>query len=148
MQGTTVREVKEVDIGWLAGIIDGEANVCFVKNQYNRLMHKITIINSNIDLLNKCRWIINKYCEKNKDVKIHVKKYKTGIFKSSKKMYDLTIHRQNHLKNILPVLIPHLTEKKLKSQQLLNFLENHKKGTWFKDGEVDKYLSFTPAETK
>jgi hypothetical protein len=148
MQGTTVREVKEVDIGWLAGIIDGEANVCFVKNQYNRLMHKITIINSNIDLLNKCLWIINKYSEKNKDIKIHVKKYKTGIFKSNKKMYDLTIHRQNHLKNILPVLIPHLTEKKLKSQQLLNFLENHKKGTWFKDGEVDKYLSFTPAETK
>lgn len=148
MQRTTVREVKEVDIGWFAGIIDGEANICFVKNQYNRLMHKITIINSNIDLLNKCLWIINKYSEKNKDIKIHVKKYKTGIFKSNKKMYDLTIHRQNHLKNILPVLIPHLTEKKLKSQQLLNFLENHKKGTWFEDGEVDKYLSFTPAETK
>lgn len=148
MQGTTVREVKEVDIGWLAGIIDGEANVCFLKNKYNRLMHKITIINSNIDLLNKCLWIINKYSEKDKDIKIHVKKYKTGIFKTNKKMYDVTIHRQNHLKNILPILIPHLTEKKLKSQQLLNFLENHKKGTWFKDGEVDKYLSFTPAETK
>jgi hypothetical protein len=148
MQRTTVREVKEADIGWLAGIIDGEANVCFVKNQYNRPMHKITIIGSDIDLLNKSVRIINEFSENNKEIKIHDKKYKTGIFKSNKKMYQITIHRQHHLISILRALIPHLTEKKLKSQQLLNFLENHRKGTWFKEGEVDKYFSFMPAETK
>lgn len=148
MKGTTVREVKTADIGWLAGIIDGEGSVTFVKNGYNRLTHMIHIIGSDMDLLKKCVRIINEYNDGGTEVKILPKKYKKGLFKTNKKMYRVEIWRQGHLKKLLPLLIPHLTEKKLNSQKMLNFLTKHKKGTWFKDGEVDEYLAFTPAETE
>jgi len=148
MLGTTPREVKPEDIGWLAGIIDGEASVTFVLNGYGRLTHMIHIIGSDLGLLNKCVRIINAFNDGGVEAKILDKQYKQGLIKSNKKMYRVEIWRQGHLKNLLPAIIPHLTEKKLKSQKLLNFLENHKRGTWFKEGEVERYLHFTPVETK
>lgn len=147
MQRTTVREVQ-ADIGWLAGIIDGEASITFVKNGQGRLTHMIHIIGSDPQLLEKCARIINTYNDGGTEVKILDKKYKTGIFKTNKKMFRIEIWRQGHLKKLLPLLIPHLTEKKLRCQKMLNFLIKHKKGTWFKDGEVEEYLAYMPAETK
>jgi len=148
MQRTTPREVKAADIGWLAGIIDGEASVTFVKNGYGRLTHMIHIIGADTSLLKKCTRIINEYNDGGTEVRILDKKYKIGIFKSNKKMYRIEIWRQGHLKKLLPLLIPHLTEKKATSQKLLNFLQKHRKGTWFKQGEVEEYLAYTPVETK
>jgi len=148
MQRATPREIKAAEIGWLAGIIDGEGSVTFVKNGAGYLTHMIHIIGSDMDLLEKCVRIINDYNEGGTPVRILDKRYKTGMFKSNKKMYRLEIWRNGHLKKILPFLIPHLTEKKLRCQKMLNYLENHKKGTWLREGEVEKYLAFMPVETK
>jgi hypothetical protein len=148
MKGTTVREVKPEDIGWLAGIIDGEGSITFSMNGRGFLMHMIHIIGSDMELLKKCVRIINAYKDEGVEAKILDKKYKNGLFKSNKRMYRIEVWRQGHLKNLLPVLIPHLTEKKIKCQQLLNYLQNHKKGTWLTKEEKLKFLDFTPAETK
>jgi len=63
-------------------------------------------------------------------------------------MYLIQINKQAALRELLETILPHLTEKYLKSARLLNFLQNHKKGFWFKEGEVDSYFNFTPVETK
>lgn len=147
MKGTTVREVKLEDIGWLAGIIDGEGSITFQLNSRGFLTHMIHIIGSDPKLLEKCVRIINLYNDDGIPARILEKKYKEGIFKTNKPMFRIEIWRQGVLKNILPDLIPHLTEKKLKCQKLLNFLENHKKGSWLR-GKQQKYLDYTPAETE
>jgi len=147
MQGVTAREVKPEDIGWLAGIIDGEGSITFNLNGRGFLTHMIHIIGSDKDLLEKCVRIINQYNDDGVEAKILDKRYKPGIFKSNKKMFRIEVWRQQHLKNLLPALIPHLTEKKLRCQKLLNYLENHKRGSWLR-GKQQEYLNFTPVETK
>jgi len=144
---TTVREVNQADIGWLAGIIDGEGSITFNLNGRGFLTHMVHIIGSDKTLLEKCVRIINQFNDGGVPVKILPKKYKIGIFKTNKPMFRIEIWRQGFLKNILPYLIPHLTEKKLRCQKLLHYLENHKKGTWIR-GKQQKYLDYTPAETK
>ena len=143
-----MREVKPEDIGWLAGIIDGEGSITFQLNGRGFLTHMIHIIGSDMDLLKKCVRIINSFNDGGVEAKILDKKYKEGMFKTNKRMYRIEIWRQEVLKNILPILIPHLTEKKLRCQKLLNFLKHHKKGYHFKEGEIESYLRFTPAETE
>jgi hypothetical protein len=147
MQGATPREVKLEDIGWLAGIIDGEGSITFLLNGRGFLTHMIHIIGGDKDLLNKCVRIINAYNDGGVEVKLLPKKYKKGLFKTNKEMFRVEIWRQGHLKNLLPILIPHLTEKKLQCQKLLHYLENHKKGTWLR-GRQQEYLNFTPVETE
>ena len=139
--------MKLEDIGWLAGIIDGEGSITFQLNARGFLTHMIHIIGSDHALLDKCIKIINQYNDGGGEARKLVKKYKPGLFKINKEMFRIEIWRQQVLKNILPDLIPHLTEKKLKCQKLLNFLQNHKKGTWLR-GKQKEYLGFTPVETK
>lgn len=149
MQGTIPREVKPEDIGWLAGIIDGEGSVYVSKNARGFIGHNIQIIGSDLSLLNKCVEIIRKFDDgKGLPTTYRLKKYKEGMFKTNKVMYDISIHRQGHLKNLLEALLPHLTEKKSKAAVLLNFLQNHSRRKWYRGDEIERYLNFTPVETK
>jgi len=151
MQGTTVREVKPEDIGWLAGIIDGEASITCNKTHSipPKIVYSIHIVGGDLSLLNKAIRIVNQFDDgQGISAKLYKKNYKSSLLKSNKQMYHLQIWRQGVLLNLLRVILPHLTEKYLQGARLLNFLENHKKGFHFKEGEIDAFLSFTPAETK
>ena len=86
MQGATAREVKLEDIGWLAGIIDGEGSITFQLNARGFLTHMVYIIGSDKDLLEKCVRIINYYSDGGIEAKKLIKKYKPGLFKSNKEI--------------------------------------------------------------
>jgi len=155
MSRTTVREVKPEDIGWLAGIIDGEGSITIVSGHTKprKIIHNIHIVGTNLQLIEKCKRIVDCFDDgkgwKRQTHKIYLKKYKTNIFKKNPKpCYHIQIYRQGVLKNLLQVILPHLTEKYLRGARLLNFLENHKRATHFQEGEIDAFLNFTPAETK
>lgn len=147
--GTIPREVNPADIGWLAGIIDGEGSIYVNRNARGFLGHNIAIIGSDLLLMNKCVEIIRMFDDGlGLPTTYRLKKYKEGMFKSNKTMYEISIHRQGHIKNLLEALLPHLTEKKLKAAILLNFLQNHTRRKWYKENEIEEYLKFTPVETK
>lgn len=146
-----MREVKPEDIGWLAGIIDGEASITLAKSKvgHPRIIYSIHIVGTNLQLLNKCVKIVDKFDDGlGIPAKLYNKNYKNSLFKTHKQCYHLQIWRQGVLRNLLPVILPHLTEKYLPAARLLNFLMNHERRKWFKEGEIDAYLSFTPAETE
>jgi len=56
MKGTIPREVKLEDIGWLAGIIDGEGSVLFNRpkpnKSWNQILYGIYIVGADLLLLN------------------------------------------------------------------------------------------------
>lgn len=150
----TPREVKPEDIGWLAGIIDGEASITFNKRRpetvnTNSIVYSIHIVNSDPMLIDKCMRIITQFDDGvgKEPLRLYKKNYKPGVVKSNKPCYHIQIWRQGMLINLLEAVTPHLTEKHLKAAKLLNFLKSHKKGTWYRD-KVDDYLNFTPVETK
>ena len=149
-----MREVKPEDIGWLAGIIDGEASITVTKSHTKpyKIIHNIHIVGGDLSLLNKAMRIVNQFDDgkgwSKKPAHLYKKNYKNSLFKTNKQMYHLQIWRQGVLLNLLEAVLPHLTEKYLKGARLLNFLKNHKRCSWFKEGEIDALLNFTPAETK
>jgi len=150
-----VREVKPEDIGWLAGIIDGEGSITVVSSRTlpRKIIHNIHIVGANLSLLNKCVRIVEKFDDGKgwcgKPVRLQKKNYRKNIFtKTPKQCYNLQIWRQGTIRNVLRAVLPHLTEKYLLAARLLNFLEKHKRCSHFKEGEIDAYLSFTPAETE
>lgn len=154
MNRTIPREVSPVDIGWLAGIIDGEASITFNKKRAatkntNQIVYSIHIVNCDPKLINKCMRIISQFDDGvgKEALKLYKKNYRPGAVKSNKPCYHIQVWRQGMLKNLLEAVLPHLTEKHLKAARLLHFLQDHKKGTWYRD-KVDEYLNYTPVETE
>lgn len=151
MARTIPREVSKEDIGWLAGIIDGEGSITIVRPKKvttNQILYGVYIVGGDLSLMTKSINLINLLATEGKPIILQEKKYKKGLFKTNKKMYQLCIRKQSTIVNVLRDCTPHLTEKKAKALKLLNFLDNHKKGTHFKEGEVEKYLQYTPVETE
>jgi len=153
MARTIPREVSREDVGWLAGIIDGEGSITFSKpkNPQSKLKvaYGVHIVNSNLELIDKCIRIINAFDDGlGKLLERKPKFYRKSAFKMNKGMYQLTLRRYGTIKNLLVAIIPHLTEKKLKAQQLLNFVSKHKLWATFTEKELDEYFNFTPVETE
>ena len=86
-QGITVREVKPEDIGWLAGIIDGEGSILFnkpKKESWNQILYGIYIVGADLTLLHKCERIVNQLIDgEGKKYRLVKKNYKPGLFKNS-----------------------------------------------------------------
>lgn len=150
MTRTIPREVTSEDIAWLAGIIDGESSMTLTTPNVvcsNKIIYGMHIVNSSYEMLEKCKWIIDSI-DTVGETPIRDKKYVTGPIKTNKAMYQITIRRQKLTLDLLKAVLPHLTDKRNKALKLINFFSNHKCNERFKDGEVEKYLSFTPVETK
>jgi hypothetical protein len=154
MKKTTVREVNEREIGWLAGIIDGEGSITITKpkkpqGRHPQVMYGVHIVNNNKEMLEKCVKIVRFISQDDDVIKVSPKHYKSTVFKKEPHdCYQITIRRKETIRRLLREIIPLLTEKKIKSQKLLNFLENHKDRARLTEQDVTNYLSFTPAETK
>lgn len=129
---TTPREVSKEDIGWIAGIIDGEASI-YVKerDRYPYLQYSFQLINTNMEMLEKFQRIVQTLCKHNSEFTICKKKYSTGIV-GRKQCYALFVRKIEDLKIMLTAILPHLTEKKDKAKYLLDILNNHKKYQWYK----------------
>ena len=166
-QRITPREVTPYEIGWLAGIIDGEGSLSFgkSKNKKSRFgfnyYNGIHIVNSNHEMIDKCVDIINRICEgidgshKMNKVLIHNKIYNVNNFKQTsnnkyKDCFQVTLRNKDWTIKILETVIPYLTEKRKKSIALLQILKERIElnrlaklnGTkaFYTEGETERYM--------
>jgi hypothetical protein len=153
MARTIPREVSKEDVGWLAGIIDGEGSITFSKPKNPestlKIAYGVHIVNSCEEMIDKCVRIINQFDDgKGRLIEKKPKVYRKSVFKMNKGCYQITLRRYGTIKNLLQAITPHLTEKKLKAQKLLNFVSKRKLWSDLKEDELQEYLNFTPVETK
>ena len=149
------REVSKEDVGWIAGIIDGEGSITFQKplrpqpNGLKKIVYGIHIVNTCEEMIDKCVRIINAFEDgTGRPIEKKPKIYRVQAFKSNKPSYQLTIRKYSTIKNILEAITPHLTEKRYKAERLLNFASKKKLHARLSEEEAKEYLSFTPVETK
>jgi hypothetical protein len=155
MARTIPREVSKEDVGWLAGIIDGEGSITFQKPKkpqktgLKKIVYGIHIVNSNEQLVRKCLRIINAFDDgKGKLLEVKPKQYRVVMFKMNKGCHQITVRRYGTIKNLLKTITPHLTEKRIKAEKLLNFVSKRKLYEKLTEEDAIKFLNFTPVETE
>jgi hypothetical protein len=134
---TTPRELL-VDIGWLAGIVDGEGSI-HVKyyDKYPHFRYGMFLVNTNTELLDKCKRIIREidYIDHGDGLIVGEKKYRNNI--GTKPCYQLQVRRIGTIKCVLEKITPHLTEKRERAKNLLMELTRHKKNArWNKEKQA------------
>lgn len=138
-------EAKREDIGWLAGIIDGEGSIyAEEKDTYPHFRYSFQIVNTNLEMLEKFQSIVRKICNDDGQFTVVKKFYRTGFasIHGKKQCYALQIRRIDDLKGMLTAVLPHLTEKREKATYLLSVLNTHKKFARYKSEKL------APVETK
>jgi hypothetical protein len=141
---TTPREQSQGEIGWLAGIVDGEGSILLTRldgRYHNRYMYGLYLVNTNREMLYKAVRIM---CALTGDEivghrpLIKMKHYKNQL--GRKQCYQVTIRRQEWLLKILQAILPHLTEKRKRAERLLAFLSGHTKYKWHRKEGLDKLI--------
>lgn len=127
MRTTPWKPTKE-DIGWLAGIIDGEGSIyAALKDSYPYFRYSFQIVNTNREMLDKFQRILSGICDAPKEqFKVFPKKYTVGIV-GKKQCYALQIRRMEDMKRVLTATLPHLTEKREKAKFFLGIANKHKR---------------------
>jgi hypothetical protein len=155
MTRTIPREVSKEDVGWLAGIIDGEGSITFQKplkpqkTGLKKIVYGVHIVNSNEEMIDKCVRIINQFDDGlGQLIEKKPKVYRKCAFKMNKGMFQITIRRYGTIKNLLKAITPHLTEKRIKAEKLLNFVSKRKLYEKLSEEDATKFLNFTPVETE
>ena len=141
-------------IGWLAGIIDGEGSIVLaISPTYGHIVYGLTIINTNLELLQQCRKIINKMCKRlNGELPaVRTKEYRYNKL-GKKQCYEIKISRHRWLRQVLKYTLPYLTEKKSKAELLYNYLTNSEYGksyeTRYRPPSDVKFIESLGVETK
>ena len=119
------------DLGWLAGIVDGEGTLTLCK-RYNPEMRRgfqwtiaAHISNTSLDLLGKASKLLAN--------RPHAYTKKKPTPKNWKDCYILVLN-PNIAREILPLLIPHLTAKKRQAELLVEALKLMRENVWWQVG--------------
>lgn len=130
---TIPRELLREDIGWLAGIVDGESSIHCKYQEEKRpfFSYNFTIVNTNKELLEKCSHIVFSLCKDlpESSIRVYPKIYKNSITAknagiNSKKPFG--VHRIAWLQRIFTILLPHVTEKRDVMKKFLSITNLHK----------------------
>lgn len=115
------------DIGYLAGVIDGEGCIFASKpwkkskDRPNGRYHfdlKVVIINTSRLLLDKCDRILM-------DLGIAFKDIPTPHKRIKKPMWEIRIHKKSELRKLLPRIVDDLSSKKRSAEEVIDFLNKH-----------------------
>jgi hypothetical protein len=115
------------DIGYLAGVIDGEGCIFASKpwkkskDRPNGRYHfdlKVVIINTSRLMLDKCGRILS-------DLNVEFKDVYTPHKRIKRPMWEIRIHKKSELRKLLPVLVNDLTSKKRSAEEVMKFLNKH-----------------------
>lgn len=150
------REVTNLEKAWLSGILDGEGSIALVTPRsgrrsngevQNRVMYGVYFVGAENGWIEKAHDIVNRLRgDEGEPIKLQDKIYKPGVFKSNKKMKQFCIRRQSTLIAFFEAVLPMLTEKKAKAENLYLFLKQRKRFKKVTDEEIKKFV--TPVETK
>ncbi len=150
MARTIPREVSSEEVGWLAGIIDGEGSITFQKPKkpqktgLKKIVYGVHIVNTCEEMIDKCIRIINAFEDgTGKPLEKKPKVYRIQAFKSNKACFQITIRKYSTLKNVLKAITPHLTEKRAKAEKLLNFVCKRKMHSRLTEEAAKEFLNYT-----
>lgn len=129
---------QHFNIGWLAGIFDGEGSLAFydLKNTDRRRGNCIirhskhtrwVIINTDVEIIEKVLRLLTSL-----DILAYVnqksasKKQREGSFKYTKPCFEIIVSQRNSVEKIMEIITPHLVSyKKAKSVEVLDYLHSH-----------------------
>ncbi len=113
--------VQNVDLAWLAGIIDGEG--CFTIFSVNRSdavnpspSANITITNSNCLLLNRCKEILDEF-----EIKYFYHDPKNG-HQQGRKVMRIRVKNYSSLRRLIELVLPFLVGKIEQARVMLEFV--------------------------
>lgn len=112
--------MNEIELAWVAGWLEGEG--CF---QFNKSV-AITAASTDLDVLQKVQSIIGGFINKRKMKKAHWKD-----------AWDLTVKKTDQLIKIIPLLLPHLGQRRtVAAKKTLERALATKKKMDFKSAEI------------
>ncbi len=117
---------EDVWLAWIGGIIDGEGSIGVYRTKQGRDIMNVSIVNSDIKILNKVEEIFKKYkifyCKY-----LHTNRNPKG-FLPTQPCYVITVRRKDDSKKILELVFPYLIGKKKElAQKLIDFVTSHPK---------------------
>lgn len=117
--------IKDSEIGWLAGILDGEGCIMLtLPPSLNRHMCRVTINNTNMGILEEVGRLLT-------ELSIFYTPYRlrTRSNFEKKPCYVIEVCRQIECKTLLERLLPYLkdTNKRSKAIELITYLENYER---------------------
>lgn len=104
-----MKKIKNIELAWLAGIIDGEGCIGLYYNRKNNAAYRpiITIVNTNNKLIIRICSLLNKL-----NIKYYFGTRKQNIQKNWKKSYCITIQYKKGVNKLLESIIPYIHAKK------------------------------------
>ena len=112
------QQVKDTDLAWLAGIIDGEGNISLICRKSRGGIYRpfIVITNTDIRILEKCQNIGHQL-----GINFYIYKRQIKDRQKHKLAYNALTQKMGHVVKLIPYLLPYLIAKKDQAQILLEF---------------------------
>lgn len=124
--------MRETDIGWLAGIIDGEGSLALAKSvRGTAYSPRLSIAASSQSLIDKFVRICRELGAPSTHTQRKIKSNKL----SDKPQYQVQLCKRDELLSILRLVEPHLTEKQAFCRAILEFYEDRQ--PWVRWTEED-----------
>lgn len=123
------KSLSDFEKGFLAGMLEGEGYLGITKSRKKSLSRgwqftvRITIANTNKELLEKCRSMLNGLGVVGVSRK---NTYKTRVSRNWAVCYTLAVYRYRDIEKLLQQLLPHLVSKRKKAELLLEFIKLRK----------------------
>lgn len=108
-----IKTIRPYDVGYLAALLDGEGNITIADNGKGQLYPRVTITNTNRELLVRAQQLIG-------GGTIHNQEHANP---EQKTIYRLIITRKMEVYNLLGLLYPHLIEKQQEALEALKLIK-------------------------
>jgi LAGLIDADG-like domain len=119
--------VTDMEIGWLAGVIDGEGCISISTDKKdNRLHAQVFLTNSNQEMLIKARRIMLELGVENPRLHLHSIGKSKFSHRSNVPCHRIYIGTAVGMRKLLQAIFPQLTSKRVQAELMLEFLKNRK----------------------
>lgn len=109
--------IKKPDIGWLAGIIDGEGSIVFHPQRNGYHLCRIIIVNTDEGILNEVKRILNEWL-------VFYSFYARKAYPNRKQVYSIEVNRLTEACFVLNQIKPFLkSAKQEKIKLLIDYME-------------------------
>ena len=115
--------LTDAQIGWLAGIVDGEGNLQLCQNAMH-IRAKVIVLTNTSGLLIQA--VSNLLTEAGIEHRIQNLSRGPGWKKQWKTAWNIEIGKVDHMKAFLALIHPHLVEKKVRCEIVAKFLERRR----------------------
>jgi len=136
--------VRDTDLAYLAGIIDGEGSLTFTQIGNRRQKFKcpyarLTIANSNLILLDKCLKVLEAIV--GHSLKLNKKSfYSKAIVKSNLQGWTISVGSHKDLEKVLSLIEPYLVAKQQQLKNVLLFVRLRAKDGYFYSHGTREFL--------